>query len=81
MADTADTFKFSTFLWLIAGLLIPLWPLSLPLCWFFAYRSYKSGEAARGSITDLHAAAELHKAGVLSEDELAQVKAKALGQR
>jgi len=43
MAATADTFKFSTVIWIIAGLLIPLWPISLPVCWFLAYRSYKSG--------------------------------------
>lgn len=49
MAGTADTFKFSTFLWLVAGLLIPLWPLSLPLCWFFAYRSYTRAGRPRGA--------------------------------
>ncbi|WP_439530808.1 hypothetical protein [Pannonibacter sp.] len=43
MSATANTFKFGTFLWLLAGVIIPFWPISLPICWFFAYRSYRSG--------------------------------------
>ena len=43
MSEVANSFKFSTFLWLLAGLFIPLWPISLPVCWYLAYRSYKSG--------------------------------------
>jgi len=38
----ANTFKFSTIILLILGLITPLWPISLPLFWYFAYRSYKS---------------------------------------
>lgn len=37
----ANSFKFDTVVWLIAGLLIPFWPISLPFCWYMAYRSYK----------------------------------------
>lgn len=81
MAGTADTFKFSTFLWLVMGLLIPLWPVSLPFCWFMAYRSYKNGTPAAGSLSDLHAAAELHKSGALSEEEFAAVKSRTLGRQ
>lgn len=40
-ASKADTFKFSTIIFIIVGLLVPLWPISLPLFWFLAYRSYK----------------------------------------
>lgn len=78
---TANTFKFSTFLWLIAGLLIPLWPISLPFCWFMSYRSYKNGSAPAGSLSDLQAAAALKASGVLSEEEFAAAKARALGTR
>ena len=42
VASKADTFKFSTIIFIILGLLIPLWPISLPLFWFLAYRSYKA---------------------------------------
>lgn len=35
------SFKFGTFLWIVLGLFVPLWPITLPLCWFMAYRSYK----------------------------------------
>lgn len=34
------SFKFSTFIFLVLGVVIPLWPISLPICWFLAYRSY-----------------------------------------
>lgn len=35
------SFKFGTFVWIVLALLIPLWPISLPLCLYLAYRSYK----------------------------------------
>lgn len=35
------SFKLSTAIFLILGLLVPLWPISLPLFWYLAYRSYK----------------------------------------
>jgi hypothetical protein len=35
------SFKFGTFGWIVLSLIIPLWPISLPICWFCAYRSYK----------------------------------------
>lgn len=77
----ANTFKFSTFLWLVAGLFIPLWPISLPLCWFFAWRSYTKGAEPGNTLSDLQSAVELNKAGVLSDDELRRIKAKTLGGR
>ena len=39
-----NTFKFGTIIFLILGLIVPLWPISLPLFWFLAYGSYKSGK-------------------------------------
>ncbi|EJT04951.1 hypothetical protein [Rhizobium sp. CCGE 510] len=77
----ANTFKFSTILWVAAGLLIPLWPVSLPVCWFFAYRSYRDGGAPTPSLPDLQAAAELHKSGNLSDAEFQKIKSQALGTR
>ena len=75
----ANTFKFSTFLWLAAGLFIPLWPISLPFCWFMSYRSYKNGSTTTGNLSDLQAAVELHKSGNLSDDDLKRVKIRTLG--
>ncbi|MFG1477195.1 hypothetical protein V5F53_00860 [Xanthobacter sp. V4C-4] len=63
---------------MIAELLIPSWPISLPLCWFLAYRFYRAGAPEGGSITDLHAAAELHRSGALTDEELERIKLKAL---
>lgn len=50
MSSTENTFKFGTFLWLLAGLIIPFWPISLPVCWFMAYRSYRSGTSLADQI-------------------------------
>jgi hypothetical protein len=33
--------KLATVIWILVGILIPLWPVSLPVCWYRAYRSYK----------------------------------------
>lgn len=76
--ETANTFKFGTFLWFIAGLLIPLWPISLPVCWFMAYKSYKSGDAPAGNISDLQSAVELHKQGIISDAELEKIKSRTI---
>ena len=38
----ANTVKLMTIVLVIAGLFVPLWPISLPLCWFLAYQSYKN---------------------------------------
>jgi hypothetical protein len=35
------SFKFGTLVWIVIGLIVPLWPISLPVCWYLAYRSYK----------------------------------------
>lgn len=76
--EQKNTIKFSTILYLILGLIVPLWPISLPLFWYFAYRSYKSGAAVDlgqvSSISDLKQAQELFEAGVISAEELAEVK-------
>ncbi len=34
------SFKLSTLFYIILGLLFPLWPISLPVFWYLAYRSY-----------------------------------------
>jgi GYF domain 2 len=33
--------KFATIIRIFVGILIPLWPVSLPICWYRAYCSYK----------------------------------------
>ncbi len=44
--DGSNSFKFSTFIYLVLGLFVPLWPISLPLLWYLAYKSYKKPHAA-----------------------------------
>lgn len=75
----ANTFKFSTFIWIVIGLFVPLWPITLPFFWYLAYRSYKKGDTPSGRLADLQSAIELNRSGVLSDDELSQIKVKALG--
>lgn len=37
------TFKFSTIILIIVGLLTPCWPVTLPLFWVMAYITYRNG--------------------------------------
>jgi hypothetical protein len=76
---TKDSLKFGTLIWFIAGLIIPLWPISLPVCWYLAYRSYKSGDDPVGKFSDLQAATVLHKQGIISDAEFTRVKQKTTG--
>jgi len=78
--EQANSIKLSTILWIIAGLIIPLWPISLPFCWYMAYRSYKSGGAV-GSLTDLQSAYDMHQKGILSDAEFNKIKDQALGNK
>lgn len=36
-----NKFKFSTGILIVVGILLPLWPITLPLCWVLAYFSYR----------------------------------------
>jgi hypothetical protein len=37
-----DTIKLSTVVLFVLGLITPLWLVTLPLFWFFAYKTFKS---------------------------------------
>ena len=51
MGKQANSFTFSTIVFIILGLIVPIWPISLPFFWHLAYRSYKRGDAtALGSV-------------------------------
>jgi hypothetical protein len=45
-AHRANSVKFMTLVFVVAGLFLPVWPVSLPLFFYLAYRSFKSGSAA-----------------------------------
>lgn len=38
----ANTVKFSTCILFILGLILPAWPITLPICWIVAYLTYRS---------------------------------------
>ncbi len=40
----SNSFTFKAVVFFVLGLIVPLWPISLPLFWYLAYKSYKSGE-------------------------------------
>lgn len=40
----ANTFTFKAVVFFVLGLIVPVWPITLPLFWYLAYKSYKSGE-------------------------------------
>ena len=39
-----NSFTFKAVVFFVLGLIVPLWPISLPLFWYLAYKSYKSGK-------------------------------------
>lgn len=86
----ADTFKFSTVVFIILGVIIPFWIVTLPLFWFLAYRSYKQGRPADPAVDSAGAARasnaldEIQKlktlldAGAITQDEFEEQKRKLL---
>ena len=74
MAAQKESFKFGTLLWFIAGLVVPLWPISLPFCWYMAYRSYKSGDDTSDKLAALKNAQDLHDAGAISAEDFQKIK-------
>lgn len=63
---------------------IHIWMLSIPICGFMAYRSFKSetagtnGAIGTNGIEELEKAANLYKSGALSEEEFQKIKADSL---
>jgi cytochrome c-type biogenesis protein CcmH/NrfG len=39
----ANSFTFKAVVFFVLGLIVPLWPISLPLFWYLAYKHYKAG--------------------------------------
>lgn len=79
----ANTVKGETIIFVILALLVPLWPISLPLFGWLAYRSYKSGEpeAGSGSLEELQRAKQLLDAGAISPGEFDRIKTQTLARR
>ena len=38
------TFTFKVIILFTLGLIIPFWPISLPIFWYLAWKSYKTGK-------------------------------------
>ena len=64
---------------LFLGVIVPLWPISLPVFWYMAHRAYKRGDAPRLSLADLREAEQLLQSGTITQEEFDRIKADALG--
>lgn len=74
--DVADTVKFSTILFIVIGLLLPLWPVTLPLFFWLAYRSYRKGGPEPISLYQLQKAKMLLDEGGITKAEFDQIKSR-----
>ncbi len=81
MGKQPNTVDIKTIMFLILGLIVPMWPISLPLFWFLAYRAYKKGVAPPPSLSELADAQRLLDAGVISQDEFDNVRSEVLSGR
>ena len=75
--DVADTVKFSTVLFIGIGLFFPLWPISLPLFFWLAYRSYRKGGPEPVSLYQLQKAKTLLDDGGITKAEYEAIKSRA----
>ena len=79
MNKRANSFSFATIIFIVLGIIVPFWPISLPLFWSLAYICYKTGKAPAPSITDLHTAQELLDRGTITQEEFDRIRANVLG--
>jgi hypothetical protein len=42
MSNRPNEVKFTTIIFIVLGLIVPFWPISLPSFWYLAYRSYRT---------------------------------------
>lgn len=71
-----DTVKISTIVFFVLGLIIPIWIVTLPLCWFISYRTFKSGEGTPISKNESTKRTVTHEQNNNSKfDDLAKIKA------
>lgn len=75
--DVENTVKFSTVLFIGIGLLLPLWPISLPIFFWLAYRSYRRGGPEPVSLYQLQKAKTLLDQGGISQAEYDAIKSRA----
>lgn len=78
-----NTISFGTIVWFVLGLIIPFWLISLPICWYFALRCYRSGisEVDVLKVTKdekLNKLALLLASGKISEEQFQSKKAEIL---
>jgi hypothetical protein len=76
----ANTVKPETVVFIVLALMVPLWPISLPVFLWFAYKSYLKGEqeCSGSSMEDVRKAKQLLDAGVINQAEFDVIKVRSL---
>ena len=69
-----NTVKLSTAMLFFIGCIFPLWPISLPFCWWLAYRSYRKGSPRQISLYEVEKAKALLDSGGISQAEFDALK-------
>lgn len=91
--EVANTWKFRTVVFVCLAAVIPIWPISVPVFLYFAYRSYVAGSAPapgaggaeepvsaqQSKAQDIAAMHELLSSGALTQEEFDREKKKLLG--
>ena len=81
MGKRANTMDLKTIMFLILGLIVPFWPISLPLFRFLAWRAYKSGAPPAPSLSEMAEAQRLLDSGVISQAEFNNIRSQVLSGR
>lgn len=74
--EEADTIKFSTVVYAAFGILLPFWPITLPLFFWLAWRSYKRGGLPQVSLHELTKAKALLDEGGITQEEYDSLKSR-----
>jgi len=69
-----NTVKLSTLMLFFIGCIFPLWPISLPLFWWLAYRSYRKGSPRQISLYEVEKAKTLLDSGGITQAEFDALK-------
>lgn len=69
-----NTVKLSTLMLFFIGCIFPLWPISLPLFWWLAYRSYRKGAPRQISLYEVEKAKALLDSGGITQAEFDALK-------
>lgn len=74
-----NTVKLSTIMLFAIGCMLPLWPITLPLFWWLAWRSYRKGSPRLISMYELEKAKGMLDSGAISQTDYDALKRRTVG--